>query len=505
MDIGEPPKTSDVLNMKKYLMNIKKAIYSQENIAFKLKYIKFIESIFLDSTDEIKSLLYDGLFTMLLDINPPVRKNALNVLSTTAFIPQEWVTDSLSKGENVTDSFPEKPYVGMLGMCLADPYPEIRAAAVEALANSIVKSDDPHAKEVLASVTQLLSDASNIVRTAAIEGSYKISSLVGDLVQLEESQLGLVTSVIYDAVSSSSDRSSALKFISQLSVTSVDQARKINDDLNSAVDKCKWNKLITTAYNFGRNNSTFQRILAINYQAKNFEVPNFPLLSFQKKIIRSIIFLGAYDDIPFPLNKNLQMFARSLMPIIVKLREKYKSSHIIKESDKAIDLNYLENIISTSTLDQRETQILNPQFNDACDYLSGRYPPELFKNISINDSQNIITRYRCKIRSPIQNTKYTAFDVSHKGNFFLEIKGEITPYPNDLNIIVVIDTMLNESFYDIPTIFPDGSFKADFSIKLPCCVPFIKLLLTVKIGKNGIDYDILDKPYEFWMRGTENQ
>ncbi|OHT08879.1 hypothetical protein TRFO_22462 [Tritrichomonas foetus] len=549
MNIGKPPNIEDLLKMKAYLISYKKLIFSQECIAVKFNYIKFVDSIFPSAREDIKLLIYDGLFSLARDINASVRQRALTVLSTTAPIPKEWIFDTLSKGEHLNGSIVNKPYVGTLGMCLDDPMPEVRSVAISALAKSVTKSDDPHANEVMTAITQLINDASYLVRASAISGLYQTSTIVGHLVQLEDSQFRLVLPVILDKDSPQRDRIEVLKFIGRLSVTSHDQMLKVFEDLGTAVEKCDWSVLLMTSYTFGRNNPSFARIVAANFLetlwASYYDLGYPPRNAF----IRIIIILGAYEENHFPLPTAIQKVAHTLIPLLIGLREQYNlNDSSISTRNSSVDLQQLKGIIEGSELALREVLAMNDSLKDACDYVLEKAPQSSFINKTItcekvqhsenevenqnsyyeNEQNNVndenysdtdskvninysnktfikneITKYRGQITLPPPNSKYTAFTYQPPRNFFLRVCGKVTPYPKDSILLLALNQPLHGKYFFNIEMKPDGTFSLEPTISLPAFYPYCKIEMSLHLASKDNDKELItitDSPLELWFK-----
>lgn len=551
MYFRKPPSCSEPLEMKIYLKNYKDYIFSQEIITEKLSYLSYVNSIFNDVRSDVQLIIYDGIFSIARELNPVLRERAMRILSETAPIPKEWVFDALSKGEIelTSDGKPDvisssstitmkstnyqkqhtdtnktpKSAIGTIGICLEDPNPEVRSSAIAALVKSVTKSDDTHATEVMTAITQLTNDASPIVRTAAIKGLYKTSSIVGHLVKLEDSQLRLILPIIVDKESHQNDRIEVLKFIERLSVTSYDQMSKISVDLSEASDKCDWGILLLTAYTFGRHNPFFARLFACDnfgtLWASYYEFP-YPA---RKVLILITIILGAFDEEKFPLQLAIEQIGTIFTPLLMLLRKQYDKNMTIFEDEEeinlntedqneikienedeidsrtgssrillnddvivsgAVDLKFLKSVIEGNELVLREILALNDVLKDSCDYVLEKTPESGFENekITVFYNKNGSVTSTSIPQSPNSRSSLIFPNMTVVKNIIIKYRGQIT-LPKE-----------NSKYFPI-------SYKPRNNFKLSICgkvTPFPKnaiLLLEMKIPifeKN--DYNVEMKP-----------
>ncbi|KAK8885913.1 hypothetical protein M9Y10_041371 [Tritrichomonas musculus] len=548
MFVVKPPSIDKPLEMKKYLTNYKNYIFSQEIITEKFKYLAYMNSIFPDVRPDVQSVIYDGIFSLARDLSPAIRERALQILSETAPIPNEWIPETLSKGKeeleslgktdvisssstinfqkgnsykspphgkpNSKTSMVNRPYIGTIGMCLEDPYPEVRSKAISALVKSVTKSDDENviknSIKVMTTITQLTNDASPLVRTSAIKGLYQTSSIVGHLVELEDSQLRLILPIIVDKESHQHDRIEVLKFIERLFVTSYDQIYRVSFDLTEAVDRCDWGFLLVTAYTFGRHNHYFTRIISSDLFSTlwsySFEFP-YPK---RKILIKIIIILGAYDEEPFPLQKTIQKIGPIFTPLLMLLRKQYEENmeavknnedikiienhsekvDVISETSQkveeskillnkdimvngAVDLDYLEEVIQNgSDLSIKELLALNDALKDSCNCLLKKGQNLAYENekvtIIVNNNNGAVTS------TNIPQSPNSLSSLNFPNN--VAVKSRMVKYKGQINPIIFD----NSKFVPIPY-SPQGNFNIPISGKITPYPKDAVVLLSMKI------------------------
>lgn len=559
MYFRNPPSIDEPLKMKEYLKNFKEYIFSQEIITEKIRYLSYVNSIFPDAQNDIKLIIYDGIFSIAQELNPKLRECALTVLSETAPILKDWVFDSLSKGKvqltpdgkpdvissSTTRSFKQTDLqeedtdkiktplsvIGTIGMCLEDENPEVRALAIAALVKSVTKSDVDHASQIITVITQLTNDSSPKVRTAAIKGLYKTSSIVGHLVQLEDSQLRLILPIIVDKESHQNDRIEVLKFIERLKVTSYDQMAKISVDLSEASDRCDWGILLLTAYTFGRHNPFFARLFSCdNYGTLWASYYEF-FYPARKVLIPITIVLGAFDEERFPLQYAIQKIGTIFTPLLMLLRKQYEKNNEISDTEEEINLNkdnqkdiesenedgdnrkfensrillndevivnggvdlkFLKSVIEGNELVLREILALNDVLKDSCDFVLEKAPESTFINeeITVSCNKNGFVTSTSIPQSPSSRSSFNIPIVSVVKNKMIKYRGQFT--------LPIENSKYNPIFYK-----PRGNFSISICGKV---TPFPKnaillLLMKTPIFENN-DWRSNDYKVEMNQDGT---
>lgn len=503
--------------IRKEILARERVVMSRENIREKMNFINFLEQTYhKDPVPEI----HHALFTLARDINPAVRLRALTIFANVAPVSPELIKITLSKGDEHDDtSRVDKPHIGTFGMCLEDAVPEIRAMAVKAIGASIQKSDDPCALEVMTAIAQMLNDSSVSVRAASITALIKVSRIMNHLITLEDHQLRMVLPVLTAIDSSVSDRRDVIYFLSQVETASYEQTTRIFEELGRCVLSIKYqterDDVLSAAYSFGHNNSYFMRLTAADFLATLSSVRKVWLnLSAGDVFVKVVAILAACRRTPFMIPDELVKCAHMMLPLLDSLQKK---RHAVDQGQTTfVDLQELESQIRTSQTHLKRVIDKDPSLQDACDYLLGKEPPEMFKIVESHENPKLVSvqKYMGVIIEPPANSRYNPYmsNLSRDGerNIFLRVRGKVTPNPiQGTTTIVVIDVPLRGIVYPSTPSYQceamldeNGNFVVNPSIVLPAIQPQVPVTLKiVLIHANGVS-TLISEPVEVWFRDS---
>lgn len=498
--MNKPPNIdiADINQIKKYLINYGEHILKHECIKSKFQYLNYVESVFQKVENYSQKIIYRGLFSLCRDINPAIRERALNVLSEQAPIPLDWIPFTISKGEDISenDLDPElikflknnKVFVGTIGMCLEDPYPKVKTAAILALVKSIIiEPKSSIASQVMNAITQLTNDT-QFVRTTAVKGLYQISTIVGHFITLEDSQLRLVLPVIFDKDSPLSGRIDVLNFIGRLKVISTNQMSAVFDDLAKIdLDRCDWGVVLTTAYTFGRNNSSFARVALLKY----FEKPCIWAYPYSRVLTQLLVIYGANDESPFPLPREIQAYGPRFIPLLMLLRRQYEKNKLAFQIDDK-QLNKSMNNQLALEINKAAEEFIEAEDNQA---------DQLSQVDHIVKPEPEIVKYKGDFTLPFRNSKYFPDTYQPNKNICIYVSGKVSPVPLDGTVLLMIRLPLDEN----PKLFPvelnkDGVFDIKPTLNIPLFTPFFKMELRLLLEIDNQRLSITEQPFELWLQ-----
>lgn len=505
------PSFDSPVKLKQFILDTEKAIVSRENVRSKNNFLSFLETRYMNAPRDLQRCISHSVFKFCKDNNPSVRLRALQIFEHKAFIPPDILYETISKWDpqdsNTNISINDHPHYGVIGMCLEDAYPEIRAAAIRVLSACFTTQGVVNSSDILSAVTQLLNDGSTFVRAAAVLGVYQMSTVIDHLVILEDSQLRIVLPVIMDSHSTETERHHVYHFLTRVQSINLKQTSMVLFELGRAANKYANDPkdaklLISTAYAFGFNNYMFMRNVAFDYCQNTQPFSQAYDLSLPNCYMQLISILASHIRLKFYLPEPFRKQAILLIPTLTQLHQEMKNAVIAEKINHSVPLDILREYVQDQEQNQKHVCAYDDTLKDAVELVSkcqGTISEMSFHKLDQLDGETLVTKYKGTFTTK-SNTRFDC-EEDPPENIFLTIEGKIHPIPTTTVVLYLTMPQCPAKIFKID-IKPDGSFKYGPSITLPRFRPFlcVKVFICLFDEATNASVIISDKPLERYYK-----
>jgi len=358
-------KTEDFL----LLENCEKYILSSNGINSKIDFIKDLETLYLKSSEKVMNWIICSLFRFSKDFSTNVRLEALKILERTAVIPNHLVLQTLSKISNEKYNAYTQSYVNAIESRLTDPHPEVRIAAIKALAATPYRDNKEVSSAIMKTIAQSLNDNSDKVRAEAVKSLGKISSTTNDLFSVEKSQIRMLVAMMEDR--DQINRKECLSLIKILIVDDIQQVQQLIEGLSKSVLRYPGDFMhyFLSSYMLGKHNHMyFHMINTKRYSLLPQEDVYFNPYSLNYLVIMASV-AAAYHVTAFPLPVSFQFNFNALQSI----------SHFVENRNAISEYNIIdESFLKAFPQMLRYFKYEVPCHKDDIDYYSNEYDKNMF-------------------------------------------------------------------------------------------------------------------------------
>ena len=294
------------------ITSFEKTILNSDNIMAKLEFIHDLKEYFPESPKNLKPVIINTIFKLCKDSHDIVRLHALLCFSDVIKIPNEMILQTISKERPKNFTFSSMPHIGAIETVISDSLPQIRVAAVQALANSEL-NDDSITNEIMKTAAHMLNDNSNIVRQAAAVALTKCSAASNTLFSIEKAQIRLLTAMLEDSLAQ--NRHETLQLIERTLVDDVQHAKLLITGMANSAAKFPEDRpqFIASAQEFGKNNWYYFHLAGL----KSIHIIPQEIDPYSMETVIPFVALFAARKVhPFPLQKDISKYEDMIDSII---------------------------------------------------------------------------------------------------------------------------------------------------------------------------------------------
>ena len=468
------------------IVSFEKTILNSDNILAKLEYIRDLKDFYPQTSKDLQHVIIKSIFKLCKDSHDIVRLNALLCFSDDIKIPNEMIMQTIAKERPENFSFSSMPHIGVIETVLSDSLPEVRVAAINALANSEFK-DGSIAYPIMKTASQMLNDNSNIVRQAAAIALTKCCAASNSLFPIEKAQIRLLIAMLEDSLPQ--NRHQTLQLIQRTLVDDVQHAKILITGMANAAAKFYEDRplFIASAQEFGKNNWYFFHLSGL----KNIHIiPQLIDTYSMETVIPFVALFAARKVHSFPLPKEILKYEDMIESIIEGCNYSTR-----EEKPRPVDLNSMKELIDDNPLNEKFFLYECGRVDDAVSYLKSQNMQHAYFHENDEETQlPCINKIKVELLHPITHSQ-NPLKYDPNMNIFFDVVVKLSrPITQDLYVKI----------YPNPEIIcqmqktPNQTYKASPKVKLPFSIHTFRMQMEFGFMED-VDFFPIDEPHDVWL------